>query len=74
MVNAPETDDFDCLEAKTQWQTWAERTLEGLSPQQRRRRTEELIAEAPILGPIWNRLSAQAKCLAGRADPASPAV
>ena len=44
---------FDCVQMKNEIQQKILREIEGLSLEQRRKRTEKRIASDPILGPIW---------------------
>ena len=47
---------FDCVQMKHEIQQRILRETQGLSTQQKRRRTEQAIAADPILGPIWRNV------------------
>jgi hypothetical protein len=51
--------EFDCVQMKYDIQQEILRDFAGLSPDERRRRTEEMIAVDPILAGIWHRALAE---------------
>ena len=46
---------FDCVKMKHDIQQAILRDLAGLSPEQQRRKTEEMIESDPVLARIWRR-------------------
>ena len=47
--------EFDCVRMKHEIQQEILREMRGLSPEEQRRRTEELILADPILGRLWRK-------------------
>ena len=52
---------FDCVRMKHEIQQRIREENEGLSQEERRRRTEEAILADPVLGRIWRNLSSRAR-------------
>lgn len=46
---------FDCILMKQEIQRAILEVMSGLSPEERRRRTEEQILSDPLLGSIWRK-------------------
>ncbi len=49
------TKDFDCVRMKCEIQERIAGELEGLSPEEQRRKTEEIITADPLLARLWSR-------------------
>jgi hypothetical protein len=47
--------EFDCVQMKHEIQQGILKEMEGLTPEEQRRWTEESIAAHPILGPFWKK-------------------
>lgn len=52
-VAAVKKKSFDCVEMKQKIQARILDEFAGLSPQQQRERSQEMILNDPILGPLW---------------------
>ena len=59
------TKKFDCVRMKHEIQQAILEEMDALTPEERRRKTEERILTDPILGPVWSR---------SRRDKQSPVV
>lgn len=49
------TKDFDCVRMKHEIQERIAGELEGLSPEEQRRKTEEIITADPMLARLWRQ-------------------